>query len=157
MSTLADRLLPDRLWQRIRPLLPPPPSHARGGARRMVPDRAKSGSKLHVAAEASGPPVALLVTAANTNDSVVFEALLHDLPAVRDPDRWAALPPGQLPRDKAYDRHAHELGVLAGLIPEPVDGDRAGDDQTAGEGRLVHQDQRVQGSPSPARMSRMKP
>ena len=68
------------------------------------------------------------------------------------PGRWAALPPGQLPRDKAYDRHAHELGVLAGLIPEPVDGDRAGDDQTAGEGRLVHQHQRVQGSrPGPRR------
>src|SRR5437773_1058718 len=40
MSTLADRLLPDALWQRIQPLLPPPPSHARGGAPRTVPDRA---------------------------------------------------------------------------------------------------------------------
>ncbi len=28
------------LWQRIQPLLPPPPSHARGGAPRSVPDRA---------------------------------------------------------------------------------------------------------------------
>jgi transposase len=34
---LADRLLPDALWQRIRPLLPPPPG---GGAPRTVPDRA---------------------------------------------------------------------------------------------------------------------
>jgi transposase len=40
MSTLADRLLPDPLWQRIQPLLPPPPSHARGGAPRTVADRA---------------------------------------------------------------------------------------------------------------------
>jgi transposase len=40
MSTLADRLLPDALWQRIQLLLPPPPSHARGGAPRTVPDRA---------------------------------------------------------------------------------------------------------------------
>ena len=40
MTTLADRLLPDQLWQRIQPLLPPPPSHARGGAPRTVPDRA---------------------------------------------------------------------------------------------------------------------
>src|SRR5437867_13407184 len=40
MTTLADRLLPDALWQRIQPLLPPPPSHARGGAPRTVPDRA---------------------------------------------------------------------------------------------------------------------
>jgi transposase len=40
MTTLADRLLPDALWQRIQPLLPPPPSHARGGAPRTVSDRA---------------------------------------------------------------------------------------------------------------------
>jgi transposase len=40
MTTLADRLLPDGLWQRIHPLLPPPPSHARGGAPRTVDDRA---------------------------------------------------------------------------------------------------------------------
>jgi transposase len=40
MTTLADRLLPDALWQRVQPLLPPPPSHARGGAPRSVPDRA---------------------------------------------------------------------------------------------------------------------
>ena len=40
MTTLADRLLPDQLWQRIQPLLPPRPSHARGGAPRTVPDRA---------------------------------------------------------------------------------------------------------------------
>src|SRR5215208_3260738 len=40
MTTLADRLLPDQLWQRLQPLLPAPPSHARGGAPRTVPDRA---------------------------------------------------------------------------------------------------------------------
>ena len=40
MKPLPDRLLPDALWQRIQPLLPPPPSHARGGAPRTVPDRA---------------------------------------------------------------------------------------------------------------------
>ena len=39
MTTLADKLLPDALWQRIQPLLPPPPSHARGGAPRTVSDR----------------------------------------------------------------------------------------------------------------------
>src|ERR671912_271798 len=40
MTTLADRLLPDQLWQRLQPLLPPAPSRARGGAPRTVPDRA---------------------------------------------------------------------------------------------------------------------
>ena len=40
MTTLADKLLPDTLWQRLQPLLPPPLSRARGGAPRTVPDRA---------------------------------------------------------------------------------------------------------------------
>jgi transposase len=40
MTSLADRLLPDALWQRVQPLLPPPPSRVRGGAPRTVPDRA---------------------------------------------------------------------------------------------------------------------
>jgi len=38
MTTLADKLLPDPLWQRVQPLLPSPPSHARGGAPRTVSD-----------------------------------------------------------------------------------------------------------------------
>jgi transposase len=43
-------------------------------------DRAKGGSKLHLAVEGTGMPLSLLVTAANTNDSLVFEALLDDIP-----------------------------------------------------------------------------
>jgi transposase len=39
MSTLVDRLLPDALWQRIQPLLPPAPSRRRGGVPRRIPDR----------------------------------------------------------------------------------------------------------------------
>ncbi len=39
MTSLVDRLLPDALWQRIQPLLPPPPSRPRGGVPRRVPDR----------------------------------------------------------------------------------------------------------------------
>ena len=46
-------------------------------------DRAKPGSKLHLAVEGTGLPLSLLVTAANTNDSLVFEALLDDIPRVR--------------------------------------------------------------------------
>jgi transposase len=38
-STLVDRLLPDELWQRIKPLLPPAPARPRGGVPRRVPDR----------------------------------------------------------------------------------------------------------------------
>ena len=43
---LADRLLPDALWERIRPLLPPPPG---GGAPRTVSDRACMAAILFMA------------------------------------------------------------------------------------------------------------
>ena len=39
MTSLVDRLLPDALWHRIQRLLPAPPSRARGGVPRRVPDR----------------------------------------------------------------------------------------------------------------------
>ena len=46
-------------------------------------DRAKPGSKLHLAVEGTGMPLSLLVTGANTNDSLVLEALLEDIPYIR--------------------------------------------------------------------------
>jgi transposase len=46
MRPLADRLLPDALWERIHPLLPPPPG---GGAPRTVPDRACMAAILFMA------------------------------------------------------------------------------------------------------------
>jgi transposase len=39
MSTPVDRLLPEAPWQRIQPLLPPPPPRPRGGVPRRVLDR----------------------------------------------------------------------------------------------------------------------
>jgi len=39
MTSLVDRLLPNELWQRIRPLLPAPPPRSRGGVPSRVPDR----------------------------------------------------------------------------------------------------------------------
>src|ERR671913_274450 len=167
MTALADKLLPEALWQRLQPLLPPPPSHARGGAPRTVSDRAcmaailfmartstpwallpvaefgcgwtssarpvswtgrgsawtpsacarsggdqvganpvdraKAGSKLHLAVDGNGLPLSVLVTGANTNDSLVFEALLEDLPPVRTPAGQRRRRPDKCHADKAYD------------------------------------------------------
>jgi transposase len=66
-------------------------------------DRAKPGSKLHLAVEATGLPLSLLVTVANTNDAVVFEALLEDLPTVRTPAGGRRCRPVKCHADKAYD------------------------------------------------------
>jgi hypothetical protein len=43
------------------------------------------------------------VTAANTNDSVVFAALLDDLPKVRTPAGGRRCRPDKVHADKAYD------------------------------------------------------
>jgi transposase len=48
-------------------------------------------------------PLSLLVTAANTPDQVVFEALLDDIPKVRTPCGGRRSRPGKCHADKAYD------------------------------------------------------
>jgi transposase len=68
-------------------------------------DRAKPGSKLHLVVDGGGLPLSLLVTAANTNDSLVFEALLDDLPTVRTPAGGRRCRPDKCHADKAYDHH----------------------------------------------------
>jgi transposase len=40
MPTLADRLVPDQLWQLVEPLLPSRPPHHHGGRPRQISDRA---------------------------------------------------------------------------------------------------------------------
>ena len=174
MSTLVDRLLLDALWQRIQPLLPPPPARSRGGVPRRVPDRncaaalifmartstpwsllpakelgcgsatacwrrleewakagcsstcrrccwtswarlagstwsgsawtpsacgrskgeltganpvdrGKRGSKLHLAGDAGGLPLSVILSAANAGDATMLEAVLDDIPAIRMP------------------------------------------------------------------------
>jgi transposase len=69
-------------------------------------DRGKPGSKLHLVCDGQGLPLAVAVTAANTNDSAAFAALLDDVPAVRTPSGRRRCRPGKLHADKGYDaRH----------------------------------------------------
>jgi Transposase DDE domain len=42
-------------------------------------DRGKAGSKLHLAGERGGLPIAVVLSAANANDSTMFEAVLDDI------------------------------------------------------------------------------
>jgi transposase len=53
--------------------------------------------------DGGGLPLSLLVTSASTNDSVVFEALLDDIPAVRTPAGQRRCRPDKVHADKAYD------------------------------------------------------
>jgi len=53
----------------------------------------------------------MLVTGANTNDSLVFEALLDDIPPVRTPAGQRRRRPEKVHADKAYD-HRRCRGYL---------------------------------------------
>jgi hypothetical protein len=66
-------------------------------------DRAKPGPTLQVAAEGTGLPLAVLVTAANTPDAAVFEAVREDIPKVRTPRGGRRCRPGKVHANKAYD------------------------------------------------------
>jgi transposase len=76
-------------------------------------DRAKAGSKLHLATDAQGLPLVMAVTAANVHDSQLFEALLDELPAIRTPSGQRRSRPGRVCADKGYD-HPRCRGYLAG-------------------------------------------
>ena len=91
-------------------------------------DRAKRGSKLHLASEGTGLPLSLLVTAANTPDASVFEALLDDIPKVRTPTGGRRCRPGKCHADRptttaaaAATSPAGELGCgsLDGVSSRP--------------------------------------
>jgi hypothetical protein len=48
-------------------------------------DRGKPGSKLHLVCDGSGVPLTAVVTAANVNDTAMFQAVVADLPPIRTP------------------------------------------------------------------------
>ena len=60
-------------------------------------DRGKPGSKLHLVCDGGGLPLTAAVTAANVNDTTMFQAVLDDVRrSVRR--RASAHPAGQGPR-----------------------------------------------------------
>jgi transposase len=116
----ASRLEQDRLTERRNPVQRPPSTLQSawralplvGSAENQPRQNGHGGSKLHLAVEGGGLPLSLLVTGANTNDSLVFEALLDDLPAVRTPAGRRRRRPECVHADKAYD-HRRCRGYLS--------------------------------------------
>jgi len=60
-------------------------------------DRGKPGSKLHLVCDGGGLPLTAAVTAANVNDTTMFQALLDDVPPVRTPAGQRRTQAGQGP------------------------------------------------------------
>ena len=68
-------------------------------------DRGKPGSKLHLVCDGGGLLLAAVVTAANVNDTTMFQAVVADIPPVRTPG--AAHPTGKVHADKGYGSRAN--------------------------------------------------
>ena len=104
-------------------------------------DRGKQGTKLHLAGDAGGLPLAVVLTAANAHDSTMLGAVVDDIPPIHMPTRRRRRRPGTVHADKGYDypRCRADLrrrgitphrpaprGVLAAAWPPPL-ADRADD------------------------------
>jgi transposase len=69
-------------------------------------DRGKPGSKYHLVVDRWGVPLAARVSAANTHDSQLLEAMVDAIPPVKGPRGRPGRPrkrPAKLHGDKAYD------------------------------------------------------
>jgi hypothetical protein len=69
--------------------------------------RGKPGSKIHLACDGGGLPLAAVVTAANVSDTTMFQAVVDDIPPIRTPSGQRRSRPGVIHADKAYDSAAN--------------------------------------------------
>jgi Transposase DDE domain len=66
-------------------------------------DKGKAGTKHHLVSDRRGVPLAVIVTAANVHDSMVFEELIDAIEPIKGPRGRPRKRPKKLHADKAYD------------------------------------------------------
>jgi hypothetical protein len=74
-------------------------------------DRGKPGSKLHLVGDGGGLPLTAVVTAANVNDTTLFQALVADIPPVRTPSGRRRTRPAKAHADKASHAGRGQAGA----------------------------------------------
>jgi transposase len=89
-------------------------------------DRGKPGSKLHVVCDDGGVPLSVVVTAANVNDTTMFQAIVEDIPPIRTPAGRRRTRPAKLHADKGYDSRANRAylrrrGIRARIVRRQVE------------------------------------
>jgi transposase len=70
-------------------------------------DRGKPGSKLQLVCDGGGLWLTAVVTAANVNDTIVFQAVMDDVPPIRTPAGRRRTRPAKVHADKGYDSRAN--------------------------------------------------
>ncbi|MFI8977496.1 IS5 family transposase [Nocardia asteroides] len=95
-------------------------------------DRGKSGPKLHVLSDRAGIPLAVAISAANTNDAEALRPLVRAIPVVRSRRGPRRRRPAKLHADKAYDhtelrRWVRDRGIVVRIARKGVEpSDRLG-------------------------------
>ena len=95
-------------------------------------DRGKPGSKRHVVVDRRGAPLAVLLTAANVPDQVVFEELIEAIPPIKRPRGRPRRRPRKLHADKGYDNrrcrgYLHRRGIRCRIARKGIESkDRLG-------------------------------
>jgi transposase len=74
-------------------------------------DRGKPGSKLQLVCDGSGLPLTAVVTAANVNDTTMFQAVMDDVPPIRTPAGRRRTRPAKAHADKGYDSRANRADL----------------------------------------------
>ena len=92
-------------------------------------DRGKPGTKLDLVCDGSGVPLTAVVTAANVNDTTMFQAVVDDVPPIRTPSRRRRTRPGKVHADKGYDSRANraylrQRGIRARIARREVESSR---------------------------------
>jgi IS5 family transposase len=106
-------------------------------------DRGKPGSKLHPVCDGSGLPLTAAVTAANTGDTTMFQAVLDDVPPIRTPAGQRRRRPGKVRADKGYNSHANRAylrrrGISARIARRGIESSTGWDGIAGGSSARCH-------------------
>ncbi|WP_310319903.1 IS5 family transposase [Paraburkholderia terricola] len=97
-------------------------------------DRARPGSKHHVATDANGTPLAIILTGANRNDITQLLPLVDAIPPVRGVRGRPLRKPGRIYADRAYDHDRYRRPLHAAGIPTSIA--RRGEPHGSGLGKV---------------------
>jgi transposase len=115
------RVLLDRLgeadqieWERASSIRPPSPPKGGPKTGKNPTDKGKKGTKRHLVSDRRGIPLAVMLSAANIHDSMVFEELIDAVEPIKRPGRGR-------PRKRPEKLHAYPKPTTTKSAREPCE------------------------------------